>query len=332
MFALQNFFWAVAVGTHLAQGEIVRPTPSLLLTLVGTALLVRPSSVPLLLCVIAGQLLDVALHLPVVADHWALLAVAGLWLLLGTGLLALKNRRLPSAAEVYALHAPGLCLLLLVGYLFVTLAKIDAGFPDPRLACSATILLEGGILLLLCLRRTRVLGLVIGCVFHIALGVGGAYDFAAVILALYVPLLGEDFAPRLRAVLARVPSAQRAFALWLRFAHARATLPVLLLLALALAFVPGLLGLDPRMTERVATSTYRLLWMDPAGLLLTMILAVWWFERAGLTYSVRIALGHPLALVPLALITLLGLRSYLGLQTAGQDPIEITPARGACTR
>jgi hypothetical protein len=280
MFALLSFFWAVAVGTHLAQGELVRPTASVLLTLAGTALLVRPSSVGLLLCVILGQFLDVALHWPRVSGDWLLLAVAGLWLLLGTGVLALKQKRLPAAAEVYALTAPGLRLLLLLGYALLMFATFDA---SPTAATYGWLLLEVGILLLLCVRRTRVLALVVGTVFHIALGTSGRYDLSAVILALYVPFLGDDFAVRMRAVLARVPSAARMFALWLRFIHARATLPLLLLYALALALLPTLLGLDPRVTERVAKESYRLMWLDPAGLLLTMLLAVWWYERPGRT-------------------------------------------------
>jgi hypothetical protein len=276
MFALLAFYWAVAIDAHQGHGEIVRPTASVLLTLAATALLVRSSSVPLLLCTILGQFLDVALHWPPAFGSWLLFAVAGLWLLLGSGMLALKEKRLPTPAEVYTRHAPGLRWLLLLGYAAMIVAKLDAvaGAAD-----YARVLVEAGILLLLCLRRTRMPGLLVGSVYHIALGVSGPYDFSAVVLALYIPFLGDDFAARMHAVLARVPAAARAYALWLRIAHARATLPLLLLLALALAFVPSLLGVDPRLAEQVSTQTYRLLWLDPAGLLPMMLLAVWWNER-----------------------------------------------------
>ena len=64
-------------------------------------------------------------------------------------------------------------------------------------------------------------------------------------------------------------------------------------LALALAFVPSLLGLDAELVAKVCRQTYRVLWMDPASLLLTMLLAVWWFERPGSRPSTTNATTEP---------------------------------------
>lgn len=343
MFALLGFFWALAVIAHQGYGEIVRPTASVLLTLAGVAQLLRPSSLPLMLAVIFGQFVDIALYLPFVTNHWVLFTFANLWLLLTTVLLAACARRLPARGEVYALSAPGLRLLAILAYFFVTLAKINSGFFDPQLGCAATmtgwifgklrlgappesiaigsayatILVEGGIPVLLCIRRTRVLGLVFGSLFHVILGINGFYNFSAVMLAMYVPFLGDDFAPRLRAAVARVPQAAAAFTLWLRIAHARATLPLLLAAVVLAAFVPSLLGVDAQLIGKISTYSFLLVWLASAGLFLLMIVGVWWFDRAGLTHAQRIGLGHPLALVPVLAITLIGLCPYIGLKTEG---------------
>jgi hypothetical protein len=343
MFALLGFFWAIAVIAHQGYGEIVRPTASVLLTLAAAAQFVRPSSLPLMLCVICGVFLDVALYLPFVTNHWVLFTFANLWLLLATALLALRARRLPTGGEVYALSAPGLRLLAILAYFFVTLAKVNSGFFDPQLGCAATmtgwifgklrlgtppeslaiasayatILIEGGIPVLLCLRRTRVFGLIVGTLFHVILGVNGFYNFSAVMLALYVPFLGDDFGTRLRAVVERVPQAAKTWQLWLKITHARVTLPLLLVAAILEAFVPSLLGMDLQQLGRIATYTYLLLWLDSASIFLTLLSMVWWFDRARLTHAQRIGLGHPLALVPVLLITLIGLCPYIGLKTEG---------------
>lgn len=343
MFSLLTALWALAVLAHQGYGEIVRLSPSMLLTLAAIALLLEPSSVPRLLLVVAAVFIDVGWYLPYVTNHWVLFALANLWLALGSGLLMWRLRRLPTGAEMYALHAPGLRVLAVLAYFFVMLAKLNSGFFHPEFGCAATmlgwitgklhlptpmpwmgtvgawatILIEGGLPVLLCLQRTRLFAVVFGSAFHVVLGLNGFYNFSAVMLALYVPFLGDDFAERLRSVTRDEPILARLRAAWLRFSTSRFTLPVLWFLVLAAAFVPHLFGLETHRLGRLSTYSFLLLWLASEVVFVALVLRVWWSQRAGFGRLQHVGLGHPLALVPILLISLDGFAPYLGLKTEG---------------
>jgi hypothetical protein len=126
-------------------------------------------------------------------------------------------------AVLYRSFAPALRLSVILLYVFATLAKINTAFLDPAQSCgahhysvlrghfaavgiqlpagnavafaaiAATLAIEGGIPVLLAIRRARPVGVVVALVFHYLLGLNGFYDFSSMIFALLLLFTPDDF-------------------------------------------------------------------------------------------------------------------------------------------
>ncbi|HIE71964.1 MAG TPA: hypothetical protein EYP98_18285, partial [Planctomycetes bacterium] len=188
--------------------------------------LLRPGSIPRFAFLLAAQLICFAWQLPIVVNHWMMLAFAAL-----TVLAALLGGRPRSTDEWYARIAPFVRAQIVVVYFFATFHKINVSYFDPSLSCAAdhllklaakvavvptgdwakyvsmygVLLIEGGLPILLLIRRTRYATIVGGTIFHLALGVNGYHDFSAVALVFYAVFLPSDFPARLVAFAKRHP-------------------------------------------------------------------------------------------------------------------------------
>ena len=126
-------------------------------------------------------------------------------------------------AAWYRSFAPALRVSVILLYVFATLAKINTAFLDPAQSCgahhyavlrghfgavgiwlpegaavalaaiAATLVIEGGIPVLLTFRRTRPLGVMVALVFHYLLGLNGFYDFSSMIFALLLLFTPDSF-------------------------------------------------------------------------------------------------------------------------------------------
>jgi len=134
--------------------------------------------------------------------------------------------------EIFEVFAPAARVALLVLYFYAVLHKLNHDFFDPQVSCGAallsmvadrlpvpdgvwarvtaiwgTLIVETAIPVLLVLRRTRLLGVALGLVFHFLLAQipgTGLYSFSTMIFALLTLFLPQGFAERLAARLSDI--------------------------------------------------------------------------------------------------------------------------------
>ena len=218
--------WAVAALAHVVgnshQGSLL-PTPNAqgialaLVSAAALAALLRPGR--LALAVLAVAIVGSAVvEMPLLGNHWLLAALVSLAYLL-------------SGAR-WGGFEPAARLILLAFYGFAAFAKVNAGFFDPTVSCSvfyanesltaagldaltpgslptsvlpwAAAAIELSVPVLLVVRRTRWFGVLLALVFHsaISLDLGQHfYDFTAVLVALFLLFLPEEWS---RAAVDRV--------------------------------------------------------------------------------------------------------------------------------
>lgn len=230
--------------------EVGSPHFLVILAALWTAL--RPTSVVRFLTMIATEVVAVALDMPDVGSHTLLVLVSGVCVLAYVAWTSLRTRRLPDAGNLFEQMAPFFAVQLLVVYAMAAVAKMNTGFFDPGISCAAvmsgrlplshlsfldgswrvvasiwvTVLIEVALPVLLAVRRSRLLGLVLGGVFHAVLGLAGNVPFSALALALYVAFLPSDAPTRLRALAAAHPGLRLWGSRALGATRSRAALPV----------------------------------------------------------------------------------------------------------
>ncbi|MBJ7289586.1 HTTM domain-containing protein, partial [Williamsia sp.] len=192
-------------------------------------LLVRPTSVGRLAIMLAAEVVAVGHDLPYVGDHTLVVLVTGMSVLALLAWTLARNRRLPAPEELFDTIAPFLRVQLIIVYAAAALSKLNTDFLDPQTSCAgpmsqkiiffdptlftgtwritpsiwATIAIEIALPILLAVPRTRVVGLMLGCAFHVVLALAGNVPFSAVALALYVAFLPTHTVPALHAVVLR---------------------------------------------------------------------------------------------------------------------------------
>src|SRR5690349_12100907 len=222
MFKVFAFLWAFAILVHQGRaGWFAGLSFDVGLVLAALCRLLRPPPRPL--AVLAGaQLAPFGCHLPFEPNHWCLPPLGAVAILLSALAFTLQKRPLDETSW-FDSFAPTLRLHLMLLYVFVTLAKLNHGFFDPELSCSATmygwlagklpflpknqgasllaiygtIAVEGGLIVALAWRRTRPITLLLGTLFHTVLGVNGFYNFSASLVPLYALYLPPELWDRI---------------------------------------------------------------------------------------------------------------------------------------
>lgn len=342
LFSLLAFLMAAATLWHQAQlGDWQILSHHMALSLAALGVLLRPSSVPRFLALGGLQLVAFALDLPRVVNHWMLLAISNLTILVGVAIDASAGRNpLGSRPAFYQIVAPALRLHLVLAYGFAAIAKLNSGFLAPDLSCAAsmyrvlvreypvlpagawtadvaiwgTLLIELALPLMLALRRTRLAALFLGGAFHAMLSVAGHVPFSGFAFALYAAFLPDDFPSRLELCAARYPwlaAWRQRLAGW---AGSRAA-PLLLAggLLLTAAAVRG--RIVPPRFDAILDRLFQVSFLAYAALLLLILfLAV--REGSALEYRPGVFRLRPAAaaLGPV-LVVLNALCPYLGLKT-----------------
>jgi len=241
---------------------------------------------------------------------------------------------------VFERIAPFLRLQVLVVYVAAALAKMNAGFFDPDISCATsmsrqvawldpslldgtwqigpaiwgTVLIEAALPVLLVIRRTRLLGLVVGAGFHTVLALAGNVPFTALAFAFYVAFLPVDTPERVRTLVA----GHRGLVRWAaraRLGHGAEALAMVLLIGGWLAGA-ALASTDPALVATLISDGTRLVVIAialGAGLLLVL-------SRLGAPgpprYPARtLRLRHPVLLAGALLLVVNALCPYLGLKT-----------------
>jgi hypothetical protein len=337
--ALFSVMWALAAVWHLLGNTYVGSSWSAV-AVAGAAGLVlwRPGSTGALALLAVTSLVTVWEEAPVLGNHWLLVGMVDLVILMAAATAALR-RRWDDATDLADRLFPAARLCLLGFYLFASFAKLNAGFFDRSVSCAVyyfrestdsvglgglqldgatwvqwavivgTVAIELSIPFLLIVRRTRNMGVVLGLLFHGVLAIDRThqfFDFSAVLAALFVLFLpssaGEWVAERAGSVRARLALAGEQLP---RLVH------------LALAAIPVAIGMLVAVDEIDAPTALDVGWWPWHLYSLVCVVATVRYLRQRRPEPERGALRphHALfVLVPL-LVVANGLTPYLELKT-----------------
>lgn len=221
-----SLLWGFAMLWHQFSG----PYPannllSLATVLAAVALILRPRAIPLILGLAVIQLAEYWSYMPGNTNHWTLVAFLNIALLSSTALVFLSTRQL-DREQIYARFVPIGRWIVLLMYFFATFHKLNTDFFDPVASCAVsryvqdfatpyglpdtdllrwlaitgTIVIEGGIPLLLLFPRTRIYGIALGLLFHGGLALGlhiPFFNFSGVLFACFWLFVPADFPQRL---------------------------------------------------------------------------------------------------------------------------------------
>lgn len=207
---------------------------------VGVGLIVTPR-VGLLVALAGLQVLEVGFKLPGdVSNHWLLSAFVSLAIICAFFLTSIKTRSLnPPARQVYSVFRPAGAIILLTVYFFAIFHKLNFSYFNPEISCAvshylaslsvlpdnlqdlltlpptfvigASLVAEIAIFVLLWFPRTRLMGILIGLIFHAILTTHPGYyfyNFSAVVAALYVLFLSNHDLSHFRLLAHRLFSQQ----------------------------------------------------------------------------------------------------------------------------
>ena len=203
--------WGLATLFHLVAKD---PWPAPLLSTVLAAaalyLLHRPSEPHRLALLAVLQLCESWTTAPFISNHWLFTGLVNLTLLQAYARLAWAGRTFAvEPGALYRTFAPIVRLELIILYFFAVFHKLNADFLDPQLSCAVhfyaaqlqslpfalagavpiylTLAVEAAIPLLLCWSPTRNAGILLGLLFHAAVGfnpISEFYNFSSMIFAL----------------------------------------------------------------------------------------------------------------------------------------------------
>jgi hypothetical protein len=228
-----SHLWAIAGLCEWTRWTFTESGGSWLLLAAAGTLFLAPRSVAALAVFAAVQVVFhvVAANKP--WNHGLFMALVNLTILAGIGRWRASGGRATSEPDREALvetFGPPVRLGLIALYLTTFTHKLNADFLDPDVSCAGwllgflgrayrvvpvaewsivgsiwgTLVVELVVPLLLCFRRTAVVGLAMGAGFHLFLSqFGGLHGFAAMLFAVYVLFLPSDFTERVDARAAR---------------------------------------------------------------------------------------------------------------------------------
>ncbi len=224
-FAIFAGLFAIAVlfdRAHLGDWGVVSTDTAV--SLVAIFALLRPTSVPRFVALLVAQVAHAANDSPLMTNHWTLVAISSLAILLNLAVAAVRREGwLTDPGAVYRRIAPVLRLQVLILYLFAAFAKMNTGFFDLALSCGVTesrelfnsgpfelaagwqewpavvgsVALEVALPFLLLIARTRLLAVFAGGTFHVLLAVVGHVSFSGFAIAFYALFLPDDLPARL---------------------------------------------------------------------------------------------------------------------------------------
>ena len=239
--ALFAVMWALAALWHVLGNTFLGSGWSHAAVVVAVgAVLWRPGAMGPLVALSTASLITVWEEAPVLGNHWLLVGMVDLVILLAATVAALR-RRGNEPAEFANRVFPAARLCLLGFYAFASFAKLNSAFFDRSTSCAVfyfneatdsvglsslqldgaawlqwsvivgTAAVELSIPVLLVVRRTRHIGVVVGLLFHGVLAIDRThqfFDFSSVLAALFIlflpPSAGEWVAERVGSVRARL--------------------------------------------------------------------------------------------------------------------------------
>lgn len=344
-------FWAVATIFH----QVAYPArhvgaPQYALTFAALWLLLRPSSLVRFLLLAATQAAWTLYSFPNgVTNHWIFTAFVNSAALLAFLCAAIEQKKLSvDRTRFFEIFAPTGRIALVILYFYAVFHKLNASYFNPESSCAVdhyqdiqvalaflpagawtyylvivgSLLVESAIPVLLCIRRTRIFGLLLGLSFHFVLAINPNhrfYNFSAMVFAMYFLFLPFDFRSGLRELLASSAAGRRVAAA-IDSGAARRWFRGVVWGIIALLLAAYALDADPGASERfldVMSEVNRTAWVLYGGSVIVILLLVarrW--NAVGATARL-VSFRPPFAImfvIPL-LLFLNGLSPYLGLKT-----------------
>ena len=213
--AILVFVWALALLYHELAYRLLEPSRAdIVLIGLALAVLLAPGSLALFTSLLLVQLVALWQRLPFVANHWFFEAIVSLALVAALGREALRawSGRGVDRERLFSDVAPVLRIQVLLLYAIAAFHKLNRDYLDPQVSCAVhihrliaarlpfypsgpwveemaipvSLLIEAGLPLLLLVPRTRLAGLVIGALFHLALSRSpfppGTFSFGGMLL------------------------------------------------------------------------------------------------------------------------------------------------------
>ncbi|ALI99896.1 hypothetical protein [Rufibacter tibetensis] len=223
--------WAIASIFHMANfnGFSINLT-FFLLTASAIGLMAKPSSTVRLLIFISLQMYQAATDMPRVSNHWILYTFVNLTILQSYVYLIIKRKSFYiDKVELLETFAPLVRMELIALYFFAVFHKLNAGFFNTENSCAVeflmlqnnyynflpssktlltlniyfTLVVETLIPLLICFRKTRYAGILLGLLFHLVLAynpLNGFYDFSSTVFALYFLFTSNSFSNKIHTL------------------------------------------------------------------------------------------------------------------------------------
>jgi len=223
--------WAIATLFHIANIQGFSANFTLFsLTTAAIILIAKPSSLIRLLIFISLQLYNVYGTMPNISNHWLLTAIVNLTILHTLVYLVLKRKTFYiDKAEFLETFAPLVKIELIILYFYAVFHKLNAGFFDTEASCAVefilyqnvyynflpdsktllslniyfTLIVETLIPLLICIRKTRYVGILIGLLFHWVIAynpINGFYDFSSFVFAIYFLFTSTNFSDKINSI------------------------------------------------------------------------------------------------------------------------------------
>ena len=200
--------WGLATLFHLvAKDPWPAPLLSTLLAAAALYLLHRPAEPHRLVLLAVLQMCESWTTAPFISNHWLFTGLVNLTLLQAYARLAWAGRTFAvEPGTLYRTFVPIVRLELIILYFFAVFHKLNADFLDPQISCAVhfyaaqlpfalagavpiylTLAVEAAIPLLLCWAPSRNAGILLGLLFHAAVGfnpISEFYNFSSMIFAL----------------------------------------------------------------------------------------------------------------------------------------------------
>lgn len=337
-FRIFTVLWAVASLFHMAHSSVFDTALNLaLLTLAAFFAIFRPS-LNSFLVLIALQIFDAVFRMPFTTNHWIFTAFVNVTILHVIFFLIVRKRAFTlREGEVFKTFAPLLRVEVIILYLFAVFHKLNSGFFTAATSCATdlliaqnlqnvipltdelflynayfTLLVEFSIPVLLCFRRTRNAGAMVGLIFHSVLSYStynAFYDFSSLMFAGYFVFLSPDFSVTAHESFKKIKSSVSAF--FQNYSFARVIYTILFVL-LALATVYAL----NKQLDSYQTVHLYFFWTIYSALFIGC-LATHMLRRRWRTTPVEPAFRAPhwsLLLIPV-IVFANGTLPYLGLKT-----------------
>ncbi len=341
MFRLFTFLWAFAILIHQGRaGHFAGISVDIALDLAALWMLLRP--LPSSAVLLAGvQLATFAYHLPFETNHWWLLSFGDLTILIAALCLVGRGGAKLDGEHWFETFAPTLRVHLVILYVCVTLAKLNAGFFNPDVSCSRTmydwlahklpflpkgawagelsiyqvLVVEGLLPVALLWRKTRPITLILGTLFHMILGINGFFNFSASLLPLYALFAPPELVERARDVLVRSRASRRVVALVQRLARGRASAAIVLAAVVVVVGVFPFVVPDDAFRRRFTLLLFKAIWAAFTLGLVTLVALAWLKMPRLVAPPVRFRPMNGWLWITPILVTLNALCPFLGLKT-----------------